>query len=134
SLGAFALMQLELDEYPDVTNPIVAVTVPYPGASPGTVEREVVDRLEEAIAGIDGVDRLQSTSRDGLASLIVFFVFEKNIDQAAQDIRDAISAIRGDLPPEMEEPIISRFDPAELPIVSLVLTSPRLTQGQLTAI
>src|SRR5690606_23459293 len=134
ALGAYSLMQLEVDEFPDIQNPIIAISIPYPGASPETVEREIVDRVEEAIAGLNGVDRLQSFSADGFAQLIVFFVFSKGVDEASQDVRDALSSIRGDLPQEMEEPIISRFDPAQLPIVSLTLSSNTLSQGQLTSI
>jgi len=134
ALGLYALVQLEVDEFPDIQNPIIAVAVPYPGASPDVVEREVVDRIEEAIAGINGVDRMQSISVDGFAQIIIFFVFTKGVNQASQDVRDAISNIRGDLPQEIEEPIISRFDPTDLPIVSLTLSSPSLSQGQLTSI
>ena len=134
ALGLYALIQLETDEFPDIQNPIVAVSIPYPGASPDVVEREVVDPIEEAIAGINGVDRLQSVSLDGFAQFIVFFVFSKDVQQASQDVRDAISTIRGDLPPEMDEPILSRFDPTQLPIVSLTLSSTTRTQGELTSI
>jgi HAE1 family hydrophobic/amphiphilic exporter-1 len=134
SIGLIALTQLDIDEFPDIQAPIVAVSILYPGASPETVEREVVDRVEEAVAGINGVDRLQSVSTDGFAQLIVTFVFSKGVEQASQDVRDAISGIRGDLPPEMEEPVLSRFDPADLPIVSLTLSSPTLSQGELTAL
>jgi HAE1 family hydrophobic/amphiphilic exporter-1 len=129
--GLLALTQLEVDEFPDIQAPIVAVAIPYPGASPETVEREVLDRVEEAFAGINGVDRIQSSATDGFAQIIVTFVFEKGVEQASQDLRDAISSIRGDLPPEMEEPILSRFDPTDLPIVSLTLSSPVLSQGEL---
>ena len=73
--GIFALLNLKTDEYPEVAPPVVAVSVPYPGASPETVEREVVDRLEEAIGGISGVDEVTSQSFDGYAVLIVQFVF-----------------------------------------------------------
>jgi HAE1 family hydrophobic/amphiphilic exporter-1 len=134
AFGLYALVQLEVDEFPDIQNPIVAVAIPYPGASPDVVEREVVDRIEEAISGINGVDRMQSVSVDGFAQIVTFFVFSKSVSQASQDVRDAISNIRGDLPPEIEEPVISRFDPTDLPIVSLTLSSQTLTQGQLTSI
>jgi HAE1 family hydrophobic/amphiphilic exporter-1 len=134
AVGLLALTQLDVDEFPDIQAPIVAVSIPYPGASPETVEREVVDRVEEAVAGINGVDRLQSVSTDGFAQLVVTFVFEKGVEQASQDIRDALSGIRGDLPPEMEEPVLSRFDPGDLPIVSLTLSSATHSQGELTAL
>ncbi len=134
AFGIFALIKLEVDEFPEIANPIVSVSIPYPGASPETVEREVVDRVEEAIAGINGVERLQSFSTDGFAQLIVAFVFSKGQQEASQEVRDAISGIRGDLPPEMEEPIITKFDFTDQPIVSLTLSAPALSQGELTAL
>jgi len=132
--GIFALLNLKTDEYPEVSPPVVAVSVPYPGASPETVEREVVDRLEEAIGGISGVDQVTSQSYDGYAVLIVQFVFGKDLQQATQDIRDQISQIRNELPQEMKEPILSRFDPNSQPIVSLTLSSASLGSAELTRI
>jgi HAE1 family hydrophobic/amphiphilic exporter-1 len=132
--GIFALFNLDTDEFPDVQPPIIAVSVPYPGASPDNVEREVVDRLEEAISGISGVNEINSSSLDGFASLIVEFVFEKDLQEATQQIRDEISAIRNDLPPEMEEPILTRFDPADIPIVSLTLASTTVGGAELTTL
>ncbi len=134
AFGLYALMRLEVDEFPDIQSPVVTVSIPYPGASPDVVEREVIDPVEEAIAGINGVDRMQSTSLDGFGQIITFFVFSKGVDQAAQDVRDAVSSIRGDLPPEIEEPIFGRFDPSDLPVISLTLSSNTLSQADLTAI
>ncbi|MGH7578197.1 MAG: efflux RND transporter permease subunit, partial [Longimicrobiales bacterium] len=134
AFGLFALIQLEVDEYPDIQSPIVTVMILYPGASPEEVEREVIDPVEEAIAGIDGVDRIESASADGVGQVLTMFLFTKGVQEASQDVRDALSEIRGDLPPEIEEPVISRFDPADLPIVSLTLSSPVMTQAQLTAL
>ena len=134
AFGGYALFQLETDEFPDIAQPIVTVAVPYPGASPDVVEREVIDRVEEAISGINGVDRMTSSATDGFGSIMIEFVFEKGVEQAAQDVRDAVSTIRGDLPQEIEEPIIGRFDWSDEPIVSLTLSSPSLTQAQLTAL
>jgi HAE1 family hydrophobic/amphiphilic exporter-1 len=124
--GLFALWNLDTDEFPEVNPPIVNVAVPYPGASPDIVEREVVEPMEEAIAGISGVDRVTSQSLDGFGTILVEFNFEKDLQQATQDIRDAVSQIRGDLPQEMEEPILTRFDPNDQPIVSLTLSSTAL--------
>jgi HAE1 family hydrophobic/amphiphilic exporter-1 len=130
--GLYALAQLQVDEYPDIQNPIVAVTVPYPGASPETVEREVIDRMEEAFSGLNGLDQINSSATDGFAQIIVQFKFSKPVDEASSDIRDAISSIRGDLPEEMKEPILTRFDPDNFPVVTLTLSSPSMTQAQLT--
>jgi hydrophobic/amphiphilic exporter-1 (mainly G- bacteria), HAE1 family len=130
--GILALIRLDTDEFPEIEAPIVSVAIPYPGASPDVVEREVVEPIEEAISGISGIDMLSSQSLDGFAVIIAQFVFDKDVQQATQDIRDAVSQIRGDLPLEMEEPILSRFDPNDLPIVSLALTSTRLGPAELT--
>ncbi len=132
--GVFSLTQLQTDEFPDVVQPIVNVSVPYPGASPDVVEREVLDRIEESISGISGVDRMQGTAQDGFANITVFFVFQKDIQQASQDIRDKISSIRDQLPVEMKEPVLSRFDPSDLPIVQLSLNSTTLDAPSLTRI
>ncbi len=132
--GLFSLWQLETDEFPDVQQPIINVAIPYPGASPDVVEREVLDRVEEAISGISGVDRISGAAQDGFANVTVFFLFEKDLQQASQDIRDKISSIRSDLPVEMKEPILTRFDPADQPIVQLSLNSSALTAPALTRI
>src|SRR5688500_9203673 len=132
--GIAALMRLQTDEFPDIDAPIVFIGIVYPGASPEQVEREVVDRLEDRISGISGLDQLTSTSSDGFAQIIVLFKFDKPTDEATQDVRDAISAVRAQLPQEIIEPIVQRFDPAQQPIVSLALTSLTLTPAQLTQI
>jgi HAE1 family hydrophobic/amphiphilic exporter-1 len=131
--GIAALLRLKTDEFPEVAPPVVSVAIPYPGASPGVVEREVVDPIEEAVQAISGVKKLRSTSLDGYAVMVIEFEFTKDPQQATQDVRDKISEIRDRLPPEMKEPILTRFDPADLPIVSLTLSSdkpdaPALTQ------
>jgi HAE1 family hydrophobic/amphiphilic exporter-1 len=132
--GIVALLQLDTDEFPEIDAPIVVVAIPYPGASPDVVEREVIEPIEEVISGISGVDRMTSNSLDSFGNIIVEFVFEKDPQQATQEIRDEISGIRNELPPEMEEPILTRFDPQDQPIVSLTLSSPGLSGAELTRI
>ena len=132
--GLFSLWQLETDEFPDVQQPIINVAIPYPGASPDVVEREVLDRIEEAVSGISGVDAISGAAQDGFANVTVFFVFEKDLQQASQDIRDKISSIRSELPLEMKEPVLTRFDPADQPIVQLSLNSSTLSAPALTRI
>src|SRR5688572_6080101 len=132
--GAVALFQLDTDEYPEIDAPVVVVAIPYPGASPDVVEREVIDPIEEAISGISGIDRMRSNSLDSYANIIVEFDFSKDPRLATQEIRDKISEIRNDLPTEMEEPILTQFDPADRPILSLALTSPGLNGAELTRI
>src|SRR5215212_439553 len=130
--GLFALMRLQTDEFPDIQQPVVLTGIPYPGASPEGVEREVLKPVEDAIKGISGVDQILGTASDGYAQIVVVFLFEKDVSQATQDIRDAISSIRADLPVEMKEPILQRFDPADQPIVSLTMASDTYSPAQLT--
>ena len=132
--GVFSLLSLQIDEFPDITNPIVVVAVPYPGASPEQVEREIVDRMEEAFGSISGLDQMTSKSMDGFALITIQFLFSKNADQGMQDVRDAISGIQNDLPVEMKPPILKKFDPDDLPIVSLILRSPGMSPADLTAL
>ena len=134
AFGIVSLLRLETDEFPDVNAPIVFVGIAYPGASPEQVEREVVDRAEDRLSSIAGLDELRSTATDGFAQIIVQFDFDKPVDRATQDVRDALSAIRGQLPQEILEPTVQRFDPNQQPIVSLALTSPTLGPAQLTQI
>jgi HAE1 family hydrophobic/amphiphilic exporter-1 len=130
--GIVALTQLDTDEFPEIDAPIVVVAIPYPGASPDIVEREVIEPIEEVISGISGVDRMTSSSLDSFGNIIVEFVFDKEPQTATQEIRDEISGIRNELPAEMEEPILTRFDPNDEPIVSLTLSSAGLSGAELT--
>lgn len=134
AFGGVALLQLQTDEFPEVTPPVVLTTIIYPGASPDQVEREVLEPIEEAIQSISGVDKVQGEARDGFAQITTFFVFTKDLAEATQDIRDAINLKRQDLPAEMEEPILKKFSPTDRPIVTLSLFSERLSPAQLTRI
>jgi len=130
--GLFALWRLQVDEFPDIQQPVVLTFIPYPGASPEGVEREILKPVEDAIKGISGVDKIFGTAGDGYAQIITLFLFEKDPQVGTQDIRDAISGIRADLPVEMKEPVLQRFDPADQPIVSMTLASPAMSPAQLT--
>src|SRR5215211_6781599 len=130
--GLIALGKLQTDEFPDIAPPFVTVAIPYPGASPDGVEKEILDPVEEAISSISGVKNVNGVAEDNYATVMVEFLFDKPISEATQDIRDAISGIRSDLPAEMEEPIIKKFNDTDLPIVSLALSSSTLSPGELT--
>jgi HAE1 family hydrophobic/amphiphilic exporter-1 len=132
--GLVSLGLLQTDEFPDVAVPVVVVAVAYPGASPDNVERELVDPLEEAIAGISGVRKVTSNSLDSFATVLVQFTYEKDLNEATQEIRDEINAVRNDLPPEIEEPVLTKINPVDFPILSLALSSETMSVGQLTLI
>ena len=136
AFGCAALLNLHTDEFPDIQAPVVGLSIAYPGASPAEVERELVKPVEDAVWGISGLDGDKSTcfAIDGLAQCTLTFDYDKPIEQASQDVRDAISTKREDLPPEMKEPVLTRFDPSEAPVFTLVLTSPTTTAPVLTRI
>jgi HAE1 family hydrophobic/amphiphilic exporter-1 len=130
--GLFALLKLKTDEFPDVAPPWLTVGVIYPGASPEVVEKEVLDPVEEQVGSIAGVKRIMSKAYDGYAMLMIEFLYSKDLNEASQDVRDAISGIRSDLPVEIKEPIIRKFNDTDRPIVSLAVSSTVLSSPELT--
>src|SRR6266513_3479951 len=130
--GLFALMKLKTDEFPNVAPPWLTVGIVYPGASPEVVEKEVLDPVEEQIGSIAGVKRIMSKAYDGYALLIIEFLYSKDLNEASQDVRDAISGIRADLPVEIKEPIIRKFNDTDRPIVSVAVSSSVLSPAELT--
>ncbi|RYY03245.1 MAG: efflux RND transporter permease subunit [Gammaproteobacteria bacterium] len=123
AVGWMALNKLRVNERPDVAPPILQVSIPYPGASPETVEREILDRLEKAMRGIPGVHDMRAWADEGSGWFRIEFEFNKNLIEAADEVRNSIASVRYKLPIEMREPIIRRQDPDEWPIMSLSLSS-----------
>ncbi|MCC7416197.1 MAG: efflux RND transporter permease subunit [Acidobacteria bacterium] len=126
-LGLTSYRALEVDLFPDVEFPIVTVTTRYTGASPETVERDVTKEIEEAVNTVEGVRHIESTSQEGLSSIVVTFEIGVPTLNASQDIRGKVAAIRGELPREIDEPVIQRIDPAAAPVVSVAVDAPALT-------
>src|SRR5574340_584678 len=134
TLGVFSYRRLAIDMMPDVEIPVLSVITLYPGASPETVEREVTKKLEQAVNPISGVKHVYSTSREGLSTVIVEFNLEVKINDAAQDARSKLSAIRHDLPQAIEEPVIQKLDIGGMAIVSLAIRSSAMTPRELTTL
>src|SRR6476661_3558638 len=123
ALGLLALKKLRVNNIPDVEMPVMVVTIPYPGASPETVEREIVNRIEKALQRIPQVYQIRSTSAESQATIVVQFNFKKNMIEASDEIRNAIATVRYKLPIEMREPILTRVDPSAQPVMQLALSS-----------
>ncbi|MFO1271063.1 MAG: efflux RND transporter permease subunit [Rubrivivax sp.] len=132
AFGLLALSKLRVNQIPDVEQPVLVVTVSYPGASPETVEREIVDRIEKALQGISGVYEVRSTAKESVATLTMIFNFDKNVIEAADEVRNAIGTVRHKLPVEMREPVITRVDPAAQPIMQLALSSTRQSFAEIS--
>ncbi len=120
-LGLFSVKTLGIDQYPNTDIPTVTVSVIYPGASPESVKQDVVRKIEEAVNPIEKIKEISSTSQEGLGTLVIQFHLGRNVDNALNDVRTKIGQIRRDLPSNVEEPVISKFDPAQLPVLSLVV-------------
>jgi len=130
--GLLALTKLRVNQIPDVEQPVLVVTIPYPGASPETVERELIDRIEKSLQTISGIDKTRSTAKEGSAQIVLIFNFDKNMIEAADEVRNAIGTVRHKLPLEMREPILTRVDPAAQPILQVALSSTTQTHAAIS--
>jgi hydrophobe/amphiphile efflux-1 (HAE1) family protein len=132
--GLLGLDRLPVRELPDIDAPIVNVLTVYPGASAEVVETEVTERLEEAVSSAEGIRLLTSSSREQVSSLTIEFNQGQNIDVAAQDVRDRIGRIRGSLPDDIDEPVVSKQDASASPIIWIAFYSDRFNTQELTRI
>ncbi len=124
-LGLFSYRGLGLDLFPNIDFPIVSVTTTLKGASVEEMETGVSKVLEEAVNTIDGIDELRSVTKEGLSSLVVQFVLEKNRDIAAQDVRDKVARVLAQLPVGTDPPVIEKFDVDAVPVMSIAVSGRR---------
>ncbi len=134
TLGIFSYRKLPIDQYPDVSIPVIMVQSVYPGASAETVEREVTRKMEEAFNPVRGVKRVTSTSLEGVSQVVIEFDLGRSVDVAAADIRAKIDGIRPNLPEDLEQPVVQTLDPSAQPILSLALNSSTLSSVALTVL
>lgn len=132
ALGLLALKKLKVNQIPDVALPLLVVDVAYPGASPDTVEREVLNRVEKALQSVTGIKEIRASANEGNANLQVFFDFKKNMVEASDEVRNAIGTVRYKLPTEIREPVILRIDPAAQPIMQLGLSSSSQSHAEIS--
>ncbi len=131
-VGLLAFIQLPVREYPDVDTPVVSVTTVYPGASAEVVERRVTDPLEEQISTIDGIRVLKSVSREQVSQITIEFELDRDMDQAANDVRDRVGRARGRLPTEVNEPSVAKTEADSQPFLWISINSDRHSRTELT--
>lgn len=131
-LGVVSLRRLAIDEYPDITYPVVSVSTALPGASPESMMRDVSKPLEEALNTVQGIKEINSTSQEGNSNVRLTFHLYVDIPTAQQDVQAKVARIRRQLPPNVEEPIIRHFDPNEFPIMSIGVQSRERSLRNLT--
>jgi HAE1 family hydrophobic/amphiphilic exporter-1 len=122
-VGAFSFSRLGLDRFPKVDFPTVVVTTRLPGAAPEEVETEISDKIEEAVNTISGIDELRSTSSEGVSTVIVSFLLEKDVDVASQEVRDRVNRVLPLLPRNIEQPTVEKFDPDSAPVMTLAVSA-----------
>lgn len=131
-LGGVSFFRLSVDEYPDVSYPVIVVQTSYPGASPEVVERELSKPLEEALNTTEGLKEISSTSSEGASLVRLEFNLGVDVQQMQPEVQGKVGRIRRSLPREMEEPVIIRFDPNDRPIMSIALQSDSRMMRELT--
>ncbi len=122
-IGALSYSRLGVDLMPDISLPIIAVTVANPGVGPEEMESQVTKPIEDVLSTINGLNKLTSTSAEGVAVIVAQFVLEKDPQIASTEVREKVASIRNTLPREIIEPIINKFDPTAAPIVSFAILS-----------
>ena len=132
--GVVSLSRLPVRELPDIDPPIINVQTVYPGAGAEVVETEVTEPLEEQINNIEGIKTLTSQSREQVSNITIEFNLARSIDLAAQDVRDRVSRIRGNLPADIDEPIVSKQDADANPILWIGVRSDKYSTLELTTI
>jgi multidrug efflux pump len=132
--GIIAFIQLPVREYPDIDPPIISVITIYRGASPSVIETQITNVLEEQFATLEGVKTMTSSSREEGSVITIEFELGRNVDEAANDVRDRVSRIRGTLPREIFDPIISKVDANAEAIMWLALSSTHYSGLELTDI
>ena len=131
-LGVVSYRRLAIDEYPDITYPVVVVQTTYRGASPQVMEREVSRPIEEALNTVQGVYEITSTSGEGSSMVRVQLNLNVDVMEAQQEVMSKVAAVRRELPQDIEDPIIRRFDPNDRPIISIAMQSAERPIRELT--
>jgi multidrug efflux pump subunit AcrB len=131
-VGIQAFNKLPITRFPNIDVPVVNITVTQNGASPAELEMQVTKEIEDAVASINGIDEIQSTINDGVSQTVVIFRLEVPTQQAVQDTKDAVDRIRGNLPGNVDEPIVAKVDVEGQAIQTFAVSSPNMTLEELS--
>ncbi|WP_375184916.1 efflux RND transporter permease subunit [Aquabacterium sp.] len=131
-VGLLGFSRMKIQNFPDIELPSVVVTAQLPGASPAQLETQVARKIENSVATLQGVKHIYTTVQDGQATTTVEFRLEKPIQEAVDDVRDAVARVRADLPAELRDPAISKINLSGLPILTYTVASPRMDDEALS--
>ena len=124
-VGAISFERLSVREYPKIDTPVVSVRTVYKGASPQVMESQITQPLEDSISGIEGVRAVKSVSREEVSQITVEFLLERNVDAAANDVRDRVARVRAALPAAADDPVVSKIEADAQAIIWMRLSSDR---------
>lgn len=133
-LGLVSYFNMNVDEMPDATLPYVSVSIVYEGAQPEQIDSQITKKVEEAVGEAKGVKHITSTSREGEAEIGIEFNLSIDPAMATQDVRDKVGAIRSELPDNIKEPVIARYDMKAAPVVAIALTSENANLRELSVL
>ena len=131
-VGLMGFRAMKIQNFPDIDLPMVTVISNLPGASPSQLETEVARKIENSIASVQGVKHIYTTLQDGVSTTMVEFRLEKTIQEAVDDVRDAVSRVRSDLPTDLRDPIVQKVDLAGQPILTYTVSSTRMDDEALS--
>jgi len=121
--GLFSLSRMEVNYLPDISYPMVKIHAWWRGATADDIETNIADPLEEIIATVDGLDYIESSSIEGMYTLLVNFSYDVDVEVAFQDVVAAMGRVTKKLPRDMDPPVIIKADPSQLPVIELMITS-----------
>ena len=130
-LGVISFSKLPVDMFPEITYPSITVGTFYPGANPQDIERTVTYPVEKAVSTVNGVKYVSSISRQGASLVTVYFNWGTNLDSAQSDVLQVVNLIHGDLPKDVQYPIIRKFDVSQISVIFIALMGGGLNEGQL---
>jgi hydrophobe/amphiphile efflux-1 (HAE1) family protein len=131
-LGVFSFQGLPITRFPNIDVPVVTVSVTQAGAAPSELQNQVTKRVEDTVAGINGVKHITSSISEGISTTTIEFRLEINSDRAVNEVKDAVAKIRSDLPRTIDEPVVQRLDIAGLPIVTYAASALAMTPEELS--
>lgn len=132
ALGIIGYFKLNVNDWPDVEIPYVAVTIIEPGALPDHLENRVARPVEDAVGQIAGVKHITTRIQENAVTVIIEFKMDVDSDTAAQNVREKLGAIRADLPQDIKEPIVAQFNPTAAPVMTLLVTGQDLSERELS--
>jgi len=122
--GLFSLKQLDVDYLPEITYPMIKIHIWWRGATPEEIDTNIADPIERVLATVDNLDYLDSSSIEGMYTLLVNFRYGVKVEEAYQDVITAMGRVARQLPPDMDPPVIIKADPSQLPVMQVTVSSP----------